>query len=909
MAAVNTRDKCLSGSGRVTRPSSVQQSKLTFRLIQQNFQSLGNKHYELDTIAAIDNPDVLVISEHWYTDELISVCKPLFIIFCSAFSRKEKRGGGVAIFAASELAEINYKWGKENLIIIGLYRPPSGSLDSFFDDIDIDIKHCNKNGWVNVILTGDINIDLLSSDSVSKKLMLILAQFNLTFLINEPTREVNSIKSCIDNIITNMSHFTCSASALKLAISDQHAVQVLIEAENLHVNRKEKQYVTKRITNDNKVKDFNSLLKSLRWVNDCKKIQKNNWINHEVKTAREILGLFQYAIINNNINSRLKVEFKNYQDYYKDLLLETKSKYVATMLRNSTNTGLPVWKVINSFTDCKDRSTSDFTIDRKGHIMKCQCQIANVFNEHFSSVGKSVNDHFKNLQHRYRGIPSKQSIYLAPTNNKEVKNIVMSLKNTKSAGYDGLSISTLKMCINNISDVMATAVVEKVIYTRLMTFLSQHNLIFENQNGFMKNKSTSVAAAQLIDKIIKAIENKEYVTGVFLDLEKAFECVNITILFDKLWNPGIRGTGYELIKLYMSNRKQFVLLKTNSGSYKSKITDIKYGVPQDDTSIVCKHKDYESLEVLCNSVTNEIVKYFNESHLNVSASKTAMMEFNTTKQIEFDMKLSIGNDIVKKEKWTKFLGITIQDSLKWDMHIDSLACKLSKNVFAINMISKYCKDMCVLKTAYHALLSSNLNYAVEIWGATTQANPSTLLILQKKVIRIICGAKPRESCRNLFPKLGVLTIIGVYILKVILLVKTINPNFNCDLHQYDTRQNFRYHVNSHRTALYEKNALHAGLKLANALPKSLTTLPTNKLKDQLKRILIENSFYSLDECSISLATLFGYINVEISYIGHRKGYMMDTIPKVLKTYVHVQLSYFVVIAIEMCTSLGHKLNS
>ncbi|XP_049941004.1 uncharacterized protein LOC126417150 [Schistocerca serialis cubense] len=112
----------------------------------------------------------------------------------------------------------------------------------------------------------------------------------------------------------------------------------------------------------------------------------------------------------------------------------------------------------------------------------------------------------------------------------------MSLKNTKSAGYDGLSISTPKRCIDNISDAMATAVndviasgcfpdslktaqvtpiykkgdksktenyhpisilpafskvVEKVIYTQLMTFLSQHNLIFENQNGFMKNKSTS----------------------------------------------------------------------------------------------------------------------------------------------------------------------------------------------------------------------------------------------------------------------------------------------------------------------------------------------------------------------------------------------------------------------------------
>ncbi|XP_049845221.1 uncharacterized protein LOC126297942 [Schistocerca gregaria] len=294
------------------------------------------------------------------------------------------------------------------------------------------------------------------------------------------------------------------------------------------------------------------------------------------------------------------------------------------------------------------RSLNQWVKDSRGLL------IANVFNEYISSVGKSVNDHFKNIQYRYKGNPIKRSINLAPT------------KARKSKTYLKIAQITLiykigdKSKIENyrpISIIPAfSKVVEKLIYTRLMTFLSQYNLIFGNQSSFMKNKSTSVATPQLIDKIITAIENKEYVTGVFLDLEKASDCVNITIKLDNLWNLSIRETGHELIKSYMSNRKQFVLLKTNSGSFKSKITNIKYGGPQDiqyrsdnctkilyadDTSIVCKHEDYDSLEVLFNS------RAYRDSTVKSWLCYTSLSEM-CSHQINFIIIIIIVIDIAEK---------------------------------------------------------------------------------------------------------------------------------------------------------------------------------------------------------------------------------------------------------------------
>ena len=57
-------------------------------------------------------------------------------------------------------------------------------------------------------------------------------------------------------------------------------------------------------------------------------------------------------------------------------------------------------------------------------------------------------------------------------------------------------------------------------------------------------------------KILQAIDNNEYTTGVFLDLAKAFDTVNHEILLTKLEHYGIRGIALEWFKNYLTNRKQ-----------------------------------------------------------------------------------------------------------------------------------------------------------------------------------------------------------------------------------------------------------------------------------------------------------------------------------------------------------------
>ena len=119
-------------------------------------------------------------------------------------------------------------------------------------------------------------------------------------------------------------------------------------------------------------------------------------------------------------------------------------------------------------------------------------------------------------------------------------------------------------------------VFERIIYNRILEFVEKYNIICSEQFGFRKNHGPNMALNVLVNSVVSAKEEGKAVVGVFLDLRKAFDTLNHDVLLRKLYNYGIRGTMYALIKSYLTERKQFVC-------YKDTNSECKYttcGVPQ-----------------------------------------------------------------------------------------------------------------------------------------------------------------------------------------------------------------------------------------------------------------------------------------------------------------------------------------
>ena len=102
------------------------------------------------------------------------------------------------------------------------------------------------------------------------------------------------------------------------------------------------------------------------------------------------------------------------------------------------------------------------------------------------------------------------------------------------------------------------------------------DILYNKQFGFRFSHSTEQAILSTTDNIQKAIEDKKFSCGTFLDLSKAFDSVNHDVLIMKLDHYGIRGIAKEWFISYCSERKQFVSL----GNIKSNSLNISCGVPQ-----------------------------------------------------------------------------------------------------------------------------------------------------------------------------------------------------------------------------------------------------------------------------------------------------------------------------------------
>jgi len=170
-------------------------------------------------------------------------------------------------------------------------------------------------------------------------------------------------------------------------------------------------------------------------------------------------------------------------------------------------------------------------------------------------------------------IPLKHLINLS----FETGHVPLQLKTAKitpiyKSGNDQLTDNYRPISILNVF----SKVFEKIVHKRFSYFLENNNKISNFQFGFRSGHSTVHPLTLFIDKVSKALDNKEHTIAIFCDLRKAFDCVNHSILIKKMKRMGVDGMAIKWFESYLAGRNQLVSI----GGASSKLSPIKLGVPQ-----------------------------------------------------------------------------------------------------------------------------------------------------------------------------------------------------------------------------------------------------------------------------------------------------------------------------------------
>ena len=433
--------------------------------------------------------------------------------------------------------------------------------------------------------------------------------------------------------------------------------------------------------------------------------------------------------------------------------------------------------------------------------------------------------------------------------------------------------------VNNL--VFFSKLTERIVMKRLNAHMATNGLFCDNEFAYKKYHSTETMMLGNVNDILLGFDKNLCTVMLFLDLSAAFDTIDIDRLLGVLSDEiGIAGNALKWFSSFLKGRTQKVRIKnafssclevmfgTVQGSVlgpklfniyvrsqpkvfqKCHFKNTSFADDANGTKTFSVQFQYNVLKNDLPDCLKEITKWMNINFLKINGDKTEILLLfpqSIANRVIINGTM-FGNQCIRFSKEVKNVGVTLDQNLTLDKHINKIVShshKLLKDIGRIrNVLSNKHTEMLV-----HAVISSRLDYCNSLFFNLKQQNIFKLQKVQNAAARLVARIRKRDSVRCKMKELHWLRVESRVIFKLILIVyKCINErcskNLKITYKRYNCRPNdyLLLETTAVKTKYGKRTFDFAAPRLWNALPLDVRIEgDIEKFKKRVKTILFKDT--------------------------------------------------------------------
>jgi len=682
-----------------------------------------------------------------------------------------------------------------------------------------------------IIVCGDFNINLLNNSPLTTKFYNLTQMLNLRQVISVPTRITPTSESLLDLCIVDDPNSVVNSGTLDFGISDHLLCFAIFKWKSVPLQKLSTVY--RRSMKNFNQSDFNADLEIAPWsilemfddpsdkteiynllLSDIldlhaplKKVKtrKHNapWITRDLRKKM----IYRDRLHRKFLQTRLNTDYERYRKFRNQVTKwqrSAKKSYVSDLVAKKVHPS-NLWSAIK-VCKCNGLSAKSSTTN--------------------TPPASNLNSYFASITSANHAVAHDSVVPLSPSAHVDVCDLPLispstcsallsELKPKTSSGVDTVSAVVLRSSPETLSTPLATIinssiastsfpsqwksaiihplhkkgptstcsnyrpismlpaaskVAEMYIVNILTDHLERNNLLHPLQSGFRRGHSTQSLLLYLTDSWYKSLDRGDMVGVVYLDIAKAFDTINHSLLLHKLKVQfNLSDQLCQWIKCYLSNRVQAVAANSTVSPYLS----IGSGVPQgsvlgpllfsmyindlpaattspsqtalfaDDTTIFASGKTTAIISSRLNTIMSCVNQWLIDNGLSLNVTKSKCMLIHPKRKHPSALNITFNGSIIEQVETFKLLGVIIDHHLHWRPHIDSLVKSVSRNVHLMRRLS-WLLPVSALKAFYFAYIATSFDYCSLVWDPCCSTDSTRLQRLQNYAGRIILKV-PKSS--------------------------------------------------------------------------------------------------------------------------------------------------------------------